>query len=267
MIGTSGTINAINDVAKQRGAVDGLTPAALTDITKALITARRIDQVSLENLPGERTPVIPGGVAILRGVFEGLGIERLTVSSGALREGLLQELIGRVRHEDVREHSVADLAHRYHVDEPHAQNVARYSADAARAGRSRVGSGRRRMRTAVAVGRACCTKSAWTFHTASTTSTAHYLLQYMDLAGFSQTDKMRLALLVRAHRRKFPVLEFERIDADERTTLVRLARVAAARGSVAAQSYRRAAAADRSAGRRRAAEGVDSRRAGSTRIR
>ena len=46
------------------------------------------------------------------------------MSSGALREGLLQELIGRVRHEDVREHSVADLAHRYHVDEPHAQNVA-----------------------------------------------------------------------------------------------------------------------------------------------
>ena len=102
VIGTSGTINAINDVAMQRGAVDGLTPTALTDITKALIAAKRIDHVSLANLPNERTPVFPGGVAILRGIFEGLGIERLTVSSGALREGLLQELIGRVRQEDVR---------------------------------------------------------------------------------------------------------------------------------------------------------------------
>ncbi len=45
----------------------------------------------------------------------------------------------------------------------------------------------------------------------------------MDLAGFSQTDKLRLALLVRAHRRKFPKLEFDRIDADERMMLVRLA--------------------------------------------
>ena len=45
----------------------------------------------------------------------------------------------------------------------------------------------------------------------------------MDLAGFSQTDKLRLALLVRAHRRKFPKLDFDRIDADERTALIRLA--------------------------------------------
>ena len=51
----------------------------------------------------------------------------------------------------------------------------------------------------------------------------HYLLQNMDLAGFSQTDKLRLALLVRAHRRKFPVIEFDRVDDDERLTLMRLA--------------------------------------------
>jgi exopolyphosphatase/guanosine-5'-triphosphate,3'-diphosphate pyrophosphatase len=152
VIGTSGTINAINDVAMQRGAVDGLTPTALTDITKALIAAKRIDHVSLANLPNERTPVFPGGVAILRGIFEGLGIERLTVSSGALREGLLQELIGRVRQEDVREHSVGDLARRYHVDELHAQKVAETAQTLLVQIAAAWGPDRRRIRTPVALG-------------------------------------------------------------------------------------------------------------------
>jgi exopolyphosphatase/guanosine-5'-triphosphate,3'-diphosphate pyrophosphatase len=222
VIGTSGTINAINDVAMRRGASDGITPAALTDITKALISARRTDQVSLENLPGERTPVFPGGVAILRAVFEGLGVQRLTVSTGALREGLLQELIGRVRHEDVREHSVSDLARRYHVDEPHAQKVAETAQALLVQVAAAWGLGddehERLLRWGAILHEIGMDVSHSQYH-----KHGHYLLQYMDLAGFSQTDKLRLALLVRAHRRKFPKLEFDRIDADERSTLMRLA--------------------------------------------
>ena len=222
VIGTSGTINAINDVAMQRGSVDGLTPTVLTDITKALIAAKRIDQVSLENLPSERTPVFPGGVAILRGIFEGLGIERLTVSSGALREGLLQELLGRVRHEDVREHSVSDLASRYHVDESHAQKVAETAqtllVQVAAAWDLIDDEYERLLRWGAMLHEIGMDVSHSQYH-----KHGHYLLQYMDLAGFSQTDKLRLALLVRAHRRKFPVLEFERVDDDERAALMRLA--------------------------------------------
>jgi exopolyphosphatase/guanosine-5'-triphosphate,3'-diphosphate pyrophosphatase len=222
VIGTSGTITAINDVAMQRGMIDGLTPAALTDITKALIGAKRIDQVSLVNLPNERAPVFPGGVAILRGVFEGLGIQRLTVSSGALREGLLQELIGRVRHDDVREHSVSDLARRYHVDEPHAQKVAEAAQTLLVQVAAAWGLGddefERLLRWGAVLHEIGMDVSHSQYH-----KHGHYLLQYMDLAGFSQTDKLRLALLVRAHRRKFPVIEFDRVDDDERLTLMRLA--------------------------------------------
>jgi exopolyphosphatase/guanosine-5'-triphosphate,3'-diphosphate pyrophosphatase len=222
VIGTSGTIHAINDVARGLGGgADGITLAALNEITKALIAARHIDNLSLEGLAGERTPVFPGGLAILRAIFEGLRIERLTVSSGALREGLLQELIGRVRHEDVREHSVADLAHRYHVDEPHARNV----ADTALMLLSQVTPAwgfadtehERLLRWGALVHEIGMDVSHSQYH-----KHGHYLLQNMDLAGFSQTEKLRLGLLVRAHRRKFPKLEFDAIDDDERTTLVRL---------------------------------------------
>ena len=221
VIGTSGTIHAINDVASLRGNPDGLTPAALTDITKALVSARDLDHVSLEGLPGERAPVFPGGLAILRGIFESLGIQRLTVSSGALREGLLQELIGRVRHDDVREHSVADLARRYHVDEPHAQKVAETAQmlfEQVSAAWGLVSEEfEQLLRWAATLHEIGMDVSHSQYH-----KHGHYLLQYMDLAGFSQIDKLRLASLVRAHRRKFPKIEFDRIDADERTVLIRL---------------------------------------------
>jgi exopolyphosphatase/guanosine-5'-triphosphate,3'-diphosphate pyrophosphatase len=45
-----------------------------------------------------------------------LRIKRLQVSDGALREGLLYELLGRLQHEDARERSVEALARRYHTD-------------------------------------------------------------------------------------------------------------------------------------------------------
>ena len=127
-----------------------------------------------------------------------------------------------MRHEDVREHSVADLAHRYHVDEPHARNV----ADTAQMLLAQVTSAwgltdiehERLLRWGALLHEIGMDVSHSQYH-----KHGHYLLQNMDLAGFSQTDKLRLGLLVRAHRRKFPKLEFEAVDADERATLVRLA--------------------------------------------
>jgi exopolyphosphatase / guanosine-5'-triphosphate,3'-diphosphate pyrophosphatase len=221
VIGTSGTINAINDVAIQLGHSDGVTANALNDITKALTSAKHSSNLALGGLVSERVPVFPGGVAILRAIFDGLAIDRVRVSSGALREGLLQDLIGRVGHEDVREHSVADLARRYHVDLSHAANV----AETAQTLFAQVAPAwnldeehERLLRWSATLHEIGMDVSHSQYH-----KHGHYLLQYMDLAGFSQTEKLRLALVVRAHRRKFPQLEFAAADDDERTPLIRLA--------------------------------------------
>jgi len=52
---------------------------------------------------------------------------------------------------------------------------------------------------------------------------AHYLLSHADMAGFSLQDQQRLALLVRAHRRKFPVKLFAALPPAEAKRLERLA--------------------------------------------
>jgi exopolyphosphatase/guanosine-5'-triphosphate,3'-diphosphate pyrophosphatase len=221
VVGSSGTINAINDVALGLGHAT-VTPAALNDIVKALCAAKTVSQLSLVGLPNERAPVFPGGVAILQAIFEALGISSLQVSSGALREGLLQDLIGRGRHEDVREHSVGDLARRYHIDEAHAGSVAETAlslyAQVAKGWSIDDADNAQLLRWAATLHEIGMDVSHSQYH-----KHGHYLLQNIDLAGFSQTDKRRLALLVRAHRRKFPQLEFEQVPIDERELLTRLA--------------------------------------------
>ena len=46
---------------------------------------------------------------VKRAVFEAFGIVRMDTATGALREGLLYDLIGRIRHEDTRERAISRL--------------------------------------------------------------------------------------------------------------------------------------------------------------
>lgn len=77
----------------------------------------------------QRAPVFAGAVAILSGVFESLAIDTMAVSSGALREGLIFDLVGRSRNEDARGRTVANLVRRYTIDVAHARRVARTALD------------------------------------------------------------------------------------------------------------------------------------------
>jgi exopolyphosphatase/guanosine-5'-triphosphate,3'-diphosphate pyrophosphatase len=68
--------------------------------------------------------VIAGGLAILAEIFEMLGIERMHPTDGAMRDGLLYDLIGRMSDgDDARERSVRAMQQRYHVDLAQAARV------------------------------------------------------------------------------------------------------------------------------------------------
>jgi exopolyphosphatase/guanosine-5'-triphosphate,3'-diphosphate pyrophosphatase len=53
----------------------------------------------------------------------------MRVSDGALREGLLYDLLGRLQHEDARERTVSAMASRYQIDTDQAARVAHTAAD------------------------------------------------------------------------------------------------------------------------------------------
>ena len=124
-IGTSGTIISTERVASAAGIVErDLTLQALEELIERVIDAGSVDNLKMPGLSERRAQVWPGGLSILAELVGVLRIERLKVSDGALREGLLYDLLGRLQHEDARERTVRSMAARYNVDEAQAQRVA-----------------------------------------------------------------------------------------------------------------------------------------------
>ncbi len=221
-IGSSGTIRAISRIACREGWTEEelLTPALLERLEEALLKAGRAEKAHLSGLEDDRAPVLAGGLAVLRAVVEGLGIEAMRVSRGALREGVLYDLIGRIHHEDVRDSSVIAFARRFGVDE---EQVTRVEETAMRFfGQVKdewgLGEGERALlRWAVWLHEIGLSVAWSSYH-----KHGEYLVANGDLRGFSQQERDTLALLVRAHRRRPPAGRLAHLPApwDERVPLL-----------------------------------------------
>jgi len=129
-IGTSGTIRSTERVASELGIIDShsLNPGVLEKLIARVTDCESIDNLSLPGLSERRAQVWPGGLAILAELLSVLRVNELKVSDGALREGLLYDLLGRLKHEDARERSVHAMAARYNVDTSQSRRVASTAA-------------------------------------------------------------------------------------------------------------------------------------------
>jgi exopolyphosphatase/guanosine-5'-triphosphate,3'-diphosphate pyrophosphatase len=220
-VGSSGTIRAVGDVVQAMGWSDGgITLAALQRLRAAMIEAGHVERLgNLQGLPAERAAIFPGGVAILIATFAALGIERMQVSDGALREGLLYDLMGRIRHEDVRSRTISVLKERYHVDKAQAQRVhdtAFYALhqvmhewkleDECAANLLEWAARLHEIGLAVA-------HSGYHKHGA-------YLLEFSDMPGFSRQEQKALSALVRSQRRKFSPAVFRVLPEAQRERLM-----------------------------------------------
>lgn len=208
VVGASGTIRAIEQVLRENAWSEfAITAAGLGHLRKALLDAGRLDKLDLPGLGARRAQVLPGGFAILAAAFEALGIERMEAADGALREGVIYDLIGRRREEDVRARSVAALAARYHVDDAQARRVGETAAELLAGIRQGWGLGEdtdeRMLRWAAMLHETGLDISHSQYH-----KHGGYVVTHTDLAGFSREEQRVLALLVRAHRRKFPAALF-----------------------------------------------------------
>jgi exopolyphosphatase/guanosine-5'-triphosphate,3'-diphosphate pyrophosphatase len=124
-VGSSGTARSIAEILQKNGQVaTGITASGLEWLRERLIDAGDFRKLSLEGLREDRIPVIAGGVTVLSGIFDELGLAEMTVAGGALRDGVLWDLLGRVHHRDIREVTVEQFARRYHVEGPQVQRVA-----------------------------------------------------------------------------------------------------------------------------------------------
>ncbi|MCE7876259.1 MAG: Ppx/GppA family phosphatase, partial [Betaproteobacteria bacterium PRO3] len=105
---SSGTALALADILEQNGFSEGgITPGGLARLRKRMVAARNARHLKLEGLKPERAPVLAGGFAVMAAAVDELGIARINPVGGALRLGVLYDLLGRREHRDSREVTVA----------------------------------------------------------------------------------------------------------------------------------------------------------------
>ncbi len=122
-LGTSGTAKAIAQYAESQGLLENgsFNLATLKTLRKQLIQAGHANRI--EGIDDNRKPVMAAGLSIMIAVFKQLKIDKLSISDAALREGVLYELTERMEHQDIRERTVSSLVQRYDIDQEQTRRV------------------------------------------------------------------------------------------------------------------------------------------------
>lgn len=203
VVGSSGTIKAARQILLTQGWSDEqerITRRGLLKLRDQLLKYDHVDNIAFEGLREDRKAVLPAGLAILLAVFEVLDIQQMAYSDGALREGVMYDLLGRFRHEDVRDRSVQAMMARYYVDVRQSERVvqtARQLFEQVRHALALDDEDGDLLRRAAYLHEIGLAISHGGYHRHGA-----YLLQHSDVPGFSQVDQARLSLLVGQHRRK-----------------------------------------------------------------
>lgn len=221
-LGASGTIIAVRDALRAAGwGDDGISLAALRRLRARLIEVGHVERLGMPELQAQRARVFPGGVAILVAAFEALGLKRMQCSDGALREGLLYDLQGRLSHVDMREDTIGELMRRYQIDLEQASRVER-TALALRAQVDREWRLRKDFFGNLLAWAARLHELGLAIAHSQYHKHGAYLLQNADLAGFTRQEQTLLAVLVRLHRRKFAVSALQMLETRWRERIERL---------------------------------------------
>ena len=204
-VGASGSAKALTDLIELNGlsgsGETGITRDGLERLRALLLRAGDMGRLTLQGLRPDRIPVLPGGLAIMLAVFKAFGLERMTFSEGALRQGVLYDLLGRYHHQDLRNATVQQFMRRYQVD----------AAQAARVAATARGFLIQLLPEAAEGEQAAAQVLDWAaFMHEIGISVAHsgyhkhsaYILANADMPGFSKRDQARLSRVVLAHRGK-----------------------------------------------------------------
>jgi exopolyphosphatase / guanosine-5'-triphosphate,3'-diphosphate pyrophosphatase len=223
VVGTSGTIRAAQSVlgALEPAAGAGITVAGLELLIRRMQAAGHVDNLQLPELSRDRAEVFPGGVAILVEVMAALNLERVQVSDGALREGILYDLLGRLTDEDARVRTVRAMAARYHVDTSQAERVEATAQVLLAQAAAQWDLGTEADGNVLAWAARLHELGLDIAHSNYHRHGA-YVLENADLPGFPREEQQVIACLVRGHRRALERSEFLQLSKDWQRRALRL---------------------------------------------
>ncbi len=225
-VGASGTVQALQEIMLTQGMDEVITVSKLKRLQKQAMLASHLEELEIEGLTLERALVFPSGLSILIAIFETLAIESMTLAGGALREGLVYDMIGEMQQEDIRQRTLDSLQERYQLDTQYAKQVATVALELLDQ----------------------CGDNQWIAepqarHLLQSAAELHeiglsidfkkggehgaYLLQQLELPGYTRGQKHLLAELVRRYREQLTVLpEQYALSSQSSRRILRLLRLA-----------------------------------------
>lgn len=204
--GSSGTARALGRILKLNGYVDnsqagGITLEGLEKFREYLLKVGDARKLIIPGLHPDRAPVIAGGFAIMFAAFKELAIQQLRLTTGALRQGVLYDLLGRFYDEDMREVSVQQFMQRYLVDSAQAARIESLSSALGKQllanynDEETIEDAMQLLSWAARLHEVGISVAHSGYHKHSA-----YILGNADIPGFSKMEQMRLSQLVLAHR-------------------------------------------------------------------
>ena len=214
--GSSGTIGAVFDILEASGLTEtNVNYAGLQWLREKLIKAQHIDRIKVSGLKEDRRAVIAGGVSILCALFDLLKIETLQPAEGALRQGVLYDLLDRDSGQiDVRSASIKRLAKNFGIDALQVNRVSKIAStffaqiqNNLIINTSESAYDSKALEWAAQLHEIGCQISHSDYH-----KHGAYILDNADIAGFSVSESHKLSMLVFGHRGKLKKLELELAD-------------------------------------------------------
>jgi exopolyphosphatase/guanosine-5'-triphosphate,3'-diphosphate pyrophosphatase len=216
---SSGTALALAEILEQNGlSSGGITPEGLARLRKRAIGAGHVKRLRLAGLKPERAPVLAAGLAIMSAALAELDVPRINPVGGAMRLGVLYDLLGRTIMRDVRVSTVERFVERWRVDRAHAARVAAMAQQLyTRASRARRPGSAQLVEWAGLLHEVGYTVSHIGYH-----KHGAYIVGNADMPGFSAQDQQRLALLILGCRGGLIKMAPLLADEDSRAALLAL---------------------------------------------
>lgn len=222
-VGSSGSAKAVSQALQHCGISDdgSITLDGLKQLKKRVFELTKVERLVELGVKPERSTTFSSGLAILYASFKSLGIERMSLTSGALREGLLYDILGRIEHEDVRNRTIQAIQSRYHVDTTQADLVAQTAIHAyqqlAKPWKMQSALAENLLRWASQIYELGNTISHTQHH-----KHGAYLIEHSDLPGFTNRVQSLLSVIVRLHRRRFAEEVLEPLAEEDQILLKKL---------------------------------------------
>lgn len=204
--GSSGTAKGLLAVLQGSAmSKKGITMAGMQQLKERLIADGEVHVQGLPGLKNDRALVLAGGLAIMMAAFQELTIQTMLPGEGALRVGVLYDLLGRDSSHDKRDETVRQFIKRHQIDTRQADRV---------------------KSTALALfdqlAPSDSTERAWLQQALGWAADLHevglsiahadyhrhsaYILEHADMPGFSRDDQSLVALLALGHQGKLSKL-------------------------------------------------------------